>query len=82
YGQLDLASKAKVVDDRIFKLQGGDFGLEAGVGIDIYFEYFKLSPQLRATFGQGNLRVDDGTSFANALPVVRTRTLSWIFTFE
>ena len=82
YGQLDLASKAKVVDDRIFKLQGGDFGLEAGVGIDLYFEYFKLSPQLRATFGQGNLRVDDGTPFANALPVVRTRTLSWIFTFE
>ncbi len=44
----------------------GDFGLEAGVGIDLYFEYFKLSPQLRATFGQGNLRVDDGTPFANA----------------
>jgi hypothetical protein len=52
------------------------------VGMDLYFEYFKLSPQLRATFGQGNLRVDDGTPFAEALPVVQTRSLAWIFTFE
>ena len=82
YAQLDLASKAKVIDDRIFKLQAADFGIDVGVGMDLYFEYFKLSPQLRATFGQGNLRVDDGTPFAEALPVVQTRSLAWIFTFE
>lgn len=82
YGQWDLASKAKVVDDRIFKLQAGEFGYEVAVGIDLYFEYFKLSPQLRATFGQGNLLVNDGTAYAQALPVVQTRSLAWIFTFE
>ena len=82
YGQWDLASKAKVADDRIFKLQAGEFGYEVAVGMDLYFEYFKLSPQLRATFGQGNLRVDDGTAYAQALPVVQTRTMAWIFTFE
>lgn len=82
FGAMDLSSKAKVTDDRIFKLQPSDFGIEFGVGIDIYFEYFKLSPQLRATIGKGNLKVDDNTSFANTLPILNTRTISWIFTFE
>lgn len=82
YSSLDLSSKANVDDDRIFKLQQSDLGLEVGVGVDIYFEYFKLSPQLRATFGKGNLRVDDGTAYANALPTLNTQMISWIFTFE
>lgn len=82
YGALDLSSKAKVVDNRIFKLQQSDFGIDIGVGIDIYFEYFKLSPQLRATFGKGNLRVNDNTSYSEALPYLNTQAISWIFTFE
>jgi hypothetical protein len=82
FGALDLSSKAKVVDNRIFKLQQSDFGIDIGVGIDIYFEYFKLSPQLRATFGKGNLRVNDNTSYSEALPSLNTQAISWIFTFE
>lgn len=82
YSALDLSSKAKVIDDRIFKLQQNDFGLEVGVGLDIYFEYFKLSPQLRATVGKGNLKVEDGTAYANSLPTLNTQMISWIFTFE
>ena len=82
YGALDLSSKAKVVDDRIFKLQQSDFGIDIGVGVDIYFEYFKLSPQLRATFGRGNLRVNDNTNYSDALPILNTQVISWIFTFE
>jgi len=80
--RLDLSSKAKVVDDRIFKLQQSDFGIDIGVGVDIYFEYFKLSPQLRATFGRGNLRVNDNTNYSDALPILNTQVISWIFTFE
>ena len=43
----DLSSKAKVVDDNLFKLKrhGGDY--EIGLGADFYFEYFKFSPQIR-----------------------------------
>ncbi len=82
YGQWDLASKAKVADNRIFKLQAAEFGYEVAIGMDLYFEYFKLSPQLRATFGQGNLNVEDGTAYAQSLPVIQTRTMAWIFTFE
>ena len=82
YAALDLASKAKVVDDRIFKLQPADYGFEVALGIDMYFEYFKFSPQYRFTFGQGNISVPDGTPFANALPMVNTRFHGIVLTFE
>ena len=79
---LDLASKAKVVDDRLFKLQQQDWGYDIGVGIDLYFEYFKFSPQLRYQFGQGDLRVQDGTNYVASLNGLQSRCTYIVFTFE
>jgi hypothetical protein len=79
---LDLASKRKVDDDLLFKLMNHDFSYEFGVGIDIYFEYFKFSPQLRASFGVPNIGVEDGTFFMEGISRVRTRAISIHFTFE
>lgn len=79
---LDLASKAKVVDDRLFKLHAQDFGYDLGVGLDLYFEYFKFSPQLRYQFGQGDLRVQDGTNYVAALNGLQSRCTYIVFTFE
>jgi hypothetical protein len=78
----DLGSKAKVVDDRLFKLQPVDYGFDLALGTDLYFEFFKLSPQLRWSFGLGNLHVDDDTKLAASLPVVRHRSQDYVFTFE
>lgn len=79
---IDLGSKAKVVDDRLFKLQPIDYGFDLALGTDIYFEFFKLSPQLRWGFGLNNLRVPDGTKLSSSLPVVHHRSRDYVFTFE
>lgn len=78
----DLGSKAKVVDDRLFKLQPVDYGFDLALGTDLYFEFFKLSPQLRWSFGLGNLRVNDDTKLSESLPVVHHRSRDYVFTFE
>jgi hypothetical protein len=78
----DLGSKAKVVDDRLFKLQPIDYGFDLALGTDLYFEFFKLSPQLRWSFGLGNLGVPDETKLSQSLPVVRHRSRDYVFTFE
>jgi hypothetical protein len=78
----DLGSKAKVVDDRLFKLQPVDYGFDLALGTDLYFEFFKLSPQLRWSFGLGNLRVQDDTKLSESLPVVNHRSRDYVFTFE
>jgi len=79
---LDLSSDEDSEDDRVFKLQQDDFGYQAGVGIDIYFEFFKFSPQLIVTFGATNLRVADGTLLVAGIQNLQTRSILLNLTFE
>ncbi len=79
---LDLASKEDAIDDRIFKLQNQDFAYELGFGLDFYFEYFKFSPQIKASFGQANLLVEDGTFLIEGFNGLQSRAILINFTFE
>lgn len=78
----DLASKEKVDDDLIFKLNSSDLTYDFGIGMDIYFEYFKLSPQIKAFFGVNDLTVQDGTVPVSGLESTRTRGMLFCLTFE
>ena len=78
----DLASKAKVVDDNLFKLQRHGADYEIGLGADFYFEYFKFSPQIRAAWGMTNLLVQDGTLPVEAFDGIRNRAILINFSFE
>ncbi len=78
----DLASKAKVVDDNLFKLQRHGADYEIGVGADFYFEYFKFSPQIRAAWGMTNLLVQDGTLPVEAFDRIHNRAILINFSFE
>lgn len=78
----DLASKAKVVDDGLFKLQRHVADYEVGFGADFYFEYFKFSPQIRAAWGLTDLLVQDGTPQVEAFDALRNQAVLINFTFE
>jgi hypothetical protein len=79
---LDLSSNEDVVDDRIFKLRQNDLFYEFGVGIDIYFEFFKFSPQIVGSWGFANMKVEDGTFFVDGLNRLESRAILINFTFE
>lgn len=79
---LDLASKEKVDDDRIFKLRHKDIFYEFGFGVDIYFEYFKFSPQIKASWGVSDLMVRDGTFYVEGIDRLESRAILINFTFE
>lgn len=79
---LDLSSDEDVMDDRVFKLKRNEFSYDLGVGVDLYFEFFKFSPQIIYSFGLTNQRVDDDTFLAAGLEGIYTRALLINFTFE
>ena len=79
---LDLSSNENVEDDRLFKIKSSDIGYELGFGVDMYFEFFKFSPQIKATFGLNNLLVQDGTYYVSAMEKLQTRAILLNFTFE
>ncbi len=79
---LDLASDEDIEDDRVFKLQQDDLSYDLGFGVDIYFEYFKFSPQIIYSFGVSNLKVEDRTFLVEGINALNTRALLINFTFE
>lgn len=78
----DLASKEKVDDDTIFKIKKSNVAVQGGVGIDIYFEYFKFSPQIKYSWGVNNLLVEDGTVPVSGIDKIMSRCFLINFTFE
>lgn len=79
---LDLSSDQDVQDDRVFKLKRNEINYDLGIGVDLYFEFFKFSPQIIYSFGITNQKVDDDTFLAEGLDGIYTRALLINFTFE
>ena len=59
---LNLSSNDKVIDDNknnIFRMKRWTNFYEVGVGIDMYFEYFKFSPSIRGIFSLNDELIRD-----------------------
>lgn len=64
-----------------------DFYVSGGVGCDIYFKYFKLSPELKFNFGQTNIlspktSTTDNLIYTNALSELLSRMVVFNFNIE
>lgn len=86
YGAFDLGRKK----GNPILLKETDFGLEFGLGCDIYLPYFKLCPELKFSFGlvdlleknRSDLTDADLIKYTNALSKATSRMVSLIFNFE
>jgi len=64
---INLASNYNATDDNSngkFRMKQATGNLEAGLGIDIYFEYFKFSPSVRGVFGIDNEIISDSNPYS------------------
>ncbi len=62
---LNLSSNSKSDDDNydgIWRMKQWTTNYELGAGIDIYFEYFKLSPSIRGVFGLNDELIRDNNT--------------------
>ena len=55
---------------------------EVGFGIDFYLEYFKFSPELKATFGLVDMLVNDESIYSSSIKKMLTRGFTVTLTFE
>ena len=63
----DLEARKKIKEEERpkIRLQNQDFYIEAGVGIDYYFPFFKLATELRFSWGMMNMIKYDNTEYSN-----------------
>lgn len=72
------------------KLKNVDYGIDIGLGCNLYFPMFKLSPELRFSFGLRDLIEKDRSDlidkeqiiFTNALKSGKSRMITLTFNFE
>ncbi len=58
------------------------YGWEAGFGLDMYFEYFKFSPEIKICNSFGNSMYRDGYIFTNVIDGLAPQLLQFSFHFE
>jgi hypothetical protein len=79
----NLASSKKVRNDPdLLKVQNFDNSVLASVGIDLYGEKLKLSPEIRFTRGLSNIYVPDRTRFPRAISDLFSQLLVFNINFE
>ena len=84
----DLASKKKTFDDgesainKFLKIDKTLLSYEAALGIDFYFEYIKVSPEIKLSYTPNDVLQHDNTAFANPINRLTQRQLTFSLIFQ
>lgn len=85
---MDIISKKKLSDgnlilsERFLKNKKNFFSYEAGIGFDLYFEYFKLSPEIKFSQSFNDVLRHDETPFASPLERLFLKNIHFSLYFE
>lgn len=85
---IDIGSKKKTADDgepplnKFVKNKRNYFSYEAGIGLDLYFEYFKMSPEIKLSYSPNDILLHNGTAFSNPIDQLRLRQLTFSLIFQ
>lgn len=67
---------------KLVKNVGGFGSYEAGLGFDIYFEFFKLSPEIKISNSIGNVLVPENHPYSTPLSSLGLHTVTFSLLFE
>lgn len=59
-----------------------DLTVDVGAGFDLYYPYFKFSPELRFSFGLADLKYPDMNRYSRSINRMSTYTVSFLMNFE
>ena len=85
---INLSSNSQSIEDNLnqkFRVNDWSQNYTMGVGIDLYFEYFKFSPSVRGVFGMGNEIIPDNdpnSPWTGNISSMKTRAILVNFTFQ
>ncbi|MET0572574.1 MAG: outer membrane beta-barrel protein [Pedobacter agri] len=85
---IDIASKKKTFDEgetpanKLLKNNRNYLSYETGIGFDFYFEYFKMSPEIKLSYSANDLLQHDPTVYANPIDKLKLRQLTFSLIFQ
>jgi len=82
YDFASTINKNRGVMNPVVSLNPLSFGWEAGAGLDIYFEYFKFSPELKVCNTIGNAMYRDNFIYTQSINTIAPQLIQFSFHFE
>jgi hypothetical protein len=85
---MDIASKKRSNDasfgamEKFLKNKKNFLSYEAGFGMDLYFEYFKMSPEIKLSYSLNNVLKDDPSPFSAPIDKLMLRHVTFSLFFE
>lgn len=79
---IEAGAKKKEKKPSELRTQNFDLSFDYGIGMDIFYPFFKFSPEIRFSHGLLNMLNNDPNVFANSLNRVTTHTVSLFLHFE
>lgn len=80
---LEASGKGDEVDiEENLKTKNWDIAIDVGVGLDIFYPYFKFSPEIRYSYGLRNMLTGAPNEFSTGLSRVTTQNLGIFMSFE
>lgn len=78
----DISSKSRAVNTD-FNMSASDYSIEGGIGMQFFFPYFILSPEIKLTKGISNILINnEKASDAGLLQKALSQMLTFSFHFE
>ena len=85
---LDIVSKKKlddeelIITEKLLKTRKGFLSYEAGVGFDLYFEYFKLSPEIKFSQSLNDVMKRENHPYSSPIDKLFLRNIQLSLFFE
>lgn len=73
---VEIGSNKKEKGARQLRTNNTDLSIEYGAGFDLFYQYFKLSPELRFSHGLSDLLVKDENVFSRPIKKLQSHTVS------
>jgi hypothetical protein len=81
-GNRSKADEGAALIDKLVKTNSGFASYEAGLGFDIYFEFFKLSPEIKLSNSFSNVMVNENHPYTRPIDKLSLHTLMFSLYFE
>ncbi len=79
---IDMSATEQLTQAKDLEFEKTNYSIDFGFGIDIYFAYFKFSPEIKYSYGLKNILINNETESTGLINGLSTRGLLISLSFE
>lgn len=79
---LEVGNRREDLTEEFLRINTSDFSIDYGFGVEMFYPYFNLAPEIRFSHGISNMWTRDPNIYSRSLNAMYTHTVTLILNFE